>query len=104
MSSSGTTTDEGVSCRSFVQWGKYPFTTDDSHYRYKGCFERIFIWSPSVFLDDTWSPVREYIEKELHPDKDEKYMFDSYDPDDLERILETQRKIIEYMKSKKMKK
>ena len=26
---------------------------------YKGCFERVFIWSPSINFDDNWKPVKE---------------------------------------------
>ena len=27
---------------------------------YKGCFDRIYIFSPSVDVDKTWVPVKEY--------------------------------------------
>ena len=30
---------------------------------YKGCFSRIYIFSPSIDVDSTWLPVKEYIEK-----------------------------------------
>ena len=30
---------------------------------YKGCFSRIFIFSPSINVDATWLPVKEHIEK-----------------------------------------
>ena len=26
---------------------------------YKGCFSRIYIWSPSIEVDNTWRPVKE---------------------------------------------
>lgn len=32
---------------------------------YRGCFERIFIFSPSIDLDQTWIPVKKYIEEDL---------------------------------------
>ena len=28
---------------------------------YKGCFSRIYIWSPSIDVDNTWKPVKSYI-------------------------------------------
>ena len=31
---------------------------------YKGCFNRIYIFSPSVDIDHTWQPVKDYIEKD----------------------------------------
>ena len=27
---------------------------------YRGCFERIYVFSPSIDIDKTWSPVRKY--------------------------------------------
>jgi predicted AAA+ superfamily ATPase len=32
---------------------------------YRGCFSRIYIWSPSIDVDATWIPVKSYIEKEM---------------------------------------
>jgi hypothetical protein len=71
---------------------------------YRGCFERIFIFSPSINLDHSWYPVKKYIEREMKIDtKKEKTYFDEYEPEDLENIISTQRKVIEYMKNKKYK-
>ena len=30
---------------------------------YRDCFSRIYIFSPSINVDYTWKPVKEYIEK-----------------------------------------
>ena len=30
---------------------------------YRGCFERIYIWSSSIHVDSVWLPVKEYLEK-----------------------------------------
>jgi ABC-type transporter Mla maintaining outer membrane lipid asymmetry ATPase subunit MlaF len=30
---------------------------------YRGCFSRIYIFSPSIDVDSTWLPVKKYIEK-----------------------------------------
>ena len=58
---------------------------------YKGCFDRIFIFSPSIDVDKTWIPVKEYIEKSQKVDlKKEKLFFDSYDAEALENIVSTQ--------------
>ena len=32
---------------------------------YRGCFSRIYIFSPSIDVDYTWNPVKEYIEKAM---------------------------------------
>ena len=48
---------------------------------YRGCFSRIYIFSPSVHLDHVWDPAKEYIEQKLHVDPSkEPYAFDRYDP------------------------
>ena len=68
---------------------------------YDGCFDKIYIFSPSVNLDHTWLPVKEYIKEKLKikdEDKDDPLYFDEYDPDALLKIIETQTKITNYMK------
>ena len=72
---------------------------------YKDCFTRIYIFSPSIDVDYTWQPVKDYLKHELKQDeRKEKYLFDSYQPAELVKIIQTQHKIIEFMKHNKMKK
>ena len=73
---------------------------------YKNCFERIYVFSPSIHVDATWEPVREFIDEEMdvHENEDEKFFFDHYDPDALENIIATQNKVIKHMKAKNKKK
>ena len=33
--------------------------------QYRGVFERIYIFSPSIDIDDGWIPVKKYIEQDL---------------------------------------
>ena len=68
---------------------------------YRGAFERIFIWSPSVNLDSIWLPVKKHIK--VDNDK-EPCLWDEFNVEDLERVIETQNKIIEYQKKQGMKK
>ena len=70
---------------------------------YRNCFSRIYIFSPSIEIDSIWDEVKTYIKKELKPSKDEKYLFDHYDPKDLEHIIDQQYKITEYLKKQKKK-
>lgn len=71
---------------------------------YRDCFSRIYIFSPSIDVDQTWEPVKEYLAQNLKQDeKKEKYLFDSYQPTELERIIETQYKVVDFMKHNKMK-
>ena len=72
---------------------------------YRGAFERIFIWSPSVNLDSICLPVKKYIKEGLKVDTDkESCWWDEFNVEDLERVLETQNKITEYLKKQGMKK
>ena len=47
---------------------------------YRDCFARIYIWSPSAFVDQSWEPVKKYIEKYLKINSDkEKYILMNID-------------------------
>ena len=70
---------------------------------YRNCFERIYIFSPSINVDMTWQPVKEYIEDKNLSNGEEIY-FDHYDSEALEEIINNQKQIIEYLKRKKHKK
>jgi hypothetical protein len=73
---------------------------------YRDTFERIYIFSPSISVDYAWAPVKKYIEEQMkvyHNEKDPIY-FDSYEPDKLQRIIDQQHKIIEYLKRNNKKK
>ena len=71
---------------------------------YKKCFNRVYIFSPSIRVDTTWGPVKSFIAENDLCGEDETCLFDHYNPEDLNNIIETQRKIIELMKSQKRKK
>ena len=72
---------------------------------YRNSFVRIFIFSSSVHNDPTLTEVKKYIRDELQVDDEkEQIYFDNYIPSDLENVIERQKKIINYMKSKKIKK
>ena len=62
---------------------------------YKGCFPRV-IWSPSIEVDQTWRPVKDYIRDHIKPNGREKCYFDSYDPSEFEQLINTQQKVINY--------
>jgi hypothetical protein len=67
---------------------------------YKDCFNRIYIFSPSINVDYTWQPVKRYLEEELklfENDK-EKFYYAKFDVEALNKIIDTQHKIIQYLK------
>ena len=60
---------------------------------YKGCFERVYIFSPSINVDVTWLPVKKYLEETINLKDDEPPLYyDSYDSENLEKIIDTQKK------------
>ena len=69
---------------------------------YDKCFERVYIFSPSINVDATWSPVKEYIENKMdaHETDEDNFYFDYYDKDSLEQIIATQNKIVLEQKRK----
>ena len=72
---------------------------------YRGCFERIYIVSPTAHIDEAYREVIKYIEDELEVNKEnEPFLFDEYDAPSLQKIIDTQHKVIDYQKKKNMKK
>ena len=67
---------------------------------YRNCFSRIYIMSPSIHVDYNWLAVKQYISKDmkLQETDDDKFYFDTYEPEELEKIIHIQHKITDYMK------
>ena len=67
---------------------------------YRGCFERIYIVSPTAHIDEAYREVIKYIEKDLEVEnKKEQSLFEEIDAPSLEKIKDTQHKVIEYQKN-----
>jgi len=65
----------------------------------KGILLQNLIWSSSIDIDQTWRPVKQYIEKEMKVNiEKEKCFFNEYHPEDLEKIITQQHKIADYQK------
>ena len=48
---------------------------------YRGSFERIYIFSPSIHVDDTWRAVKKYITDVMKVDTEkEQVYYEEYDP------------------------
>ena len=72
---------------------------------YRNKYERVYIWSPSINVNTIWLPVKRYVKDVMKIDTDkEPCFFEEFKSEDLERIIDTQHKIIEYQKKHKMKK
>ena len=47
--------------------GKTVLLTNMSLDIYKSCFSRIYIWIPSIEVDNAWEPVKDYIRDNIKP-------------------------------------
>ena len=60
-------------------------------------FERIYIFSPSIEIDDSWKPVKDFIERRMgvNTEREQVYLvyFDKWDEAALRGIIEQQKKI-----------
>ena len=70
---------------------------------YRGAWARLYVFSPSVDIDMTWKPVKEYSEQVLgvNPDK-ERCFYSEWDPGALQAIVDQQAKITQLAKTHKM--
>jgi hypothetical protein len=71
---------------------------------YRGCFERIYLYSPSASLDRGWDALRKYVAEEQGIDQSkEKTFFDEFDAEALQGQVDTQMKVAELAKARGMK-
>jgi hypothetical protein len=68
---------------------------------YRGCFERIFIFSPSVDIDSVWDAVKKYVREEMGVPDSENCFFHEFDHAAINKIVEDQHKLTIAMKEKK---
>ena len=69
---------------------------------YKHAFQRVYVFSPSVFIDSAWKPVFKYVEKTLGVDgEQEQWAFDEWDDEKLKEIVSTQAEVIKEQKRQK---
>ena len=60
---------------------------------YPKCWERIYVWSPTVHLDDHWNAVKKYARDVLGTPEDEKCFFDTFEEKALAAVIEKHRRI-----------
>ena len=78
--------------------------TDLFTHRGRSVFSRIYIWSPSVLVDSAWEPVIKLCKEMGQDEEKEPFMFQTYDPNDLERVISVQKEVVARCKQMKMKK
>jgi hypothetical protein len=68
---------------------------------YRGCFVRIYLFSPTALLDKSWEPLKKYVEGEMGVDPDkEKWMFEEFDTKALQEQVDLQMKVAELAKTR----
>jgi hypothetical protein len=65
---------------------------------YRNCFERVYIFSPSIDVDSAWEPVKKYLVEDRKMGTGDKLFFDVYDPEALQKIIDDQRQVVEHQK------
>ena len=69
---------------------------------YKHAFQRVYVFSPSIFIDSSWKPVFKYVEKTLGVDSErEQWAFDEWDDEKLTEIVSTQAAVVKEQKRQK---
>ena len=66
---------------------------------YRGCFRRVYVFSPTALLDDAWQPVKDFCEEALQ--QEEPCLYDSYDEATLQKIIGKHHKITAMVKAQK---
>ena len=69
---------------------------------YKGCFERVYIFSPSITLDDSWLSTKKYLDNTINLSENEPSLYQpNFDEKIVEEIMTTQKKVIDHIKQNK---
>ena len=64
----------------------------------KSCFNRIYIASPSLWIDSVWVPVAEMIRDELGVEDPDEWGRDHWDPEWLASIIQQQQEVVKHLK------
>ena len=69
---------------------------------YRGSFERVYIFSPSIHADPAFYEVKKYQREVMKVDdtKEDLY-FEGFNPADLQKILDKQTRVVEFQKKNK---
>lgn len=72
---------------------------------YRGCWERVYIFSPTVHVDSAWGPVKDYATHTLKvpPDQQDELFFDEFQESKLQAIVDRHAKITQLAKRRGMK-
>ena len=64
----------------------------------KSIFQRTYIFSPTINSDHTWEVVKKMLRKKQKIPEEEELFFETFDVDAINKIIDTQKRVIEYEK------
>ena len=72
---------------------------------YKHCYSRVYVFSPSCApgIDPAWDAWRKHVKIHMRVPDDEQTMWDSWEPETLEKLIERHKKVNAHLKHKKQK-
>ena len=66
---------------------------------YRDCFERVYIFSPSIEIDDNWKNTKKYLDDAIKISDDEPSLYQpEFNEEVVSEIMDTQKTIIEHIK------
>jgi len=73
---------------------------------YKDCYSRVYVFSPSCApgIDPAWDAWRKHVKVHMRVPDDEHTMWDTWEPEALERLIERHKKVNAHLKHKNTKK
>ena len=71
---------------------------------FRGCFSKIYYFSPSSTVDPALIPLKKYCEEVLGQGEDDPCVYDTWDAEVIEEILDRQTKVVAYQRKNKHKK
>ena len=66
----------------------------------KGAYERLYWFSPSCDVDHQMVHIKRFVEEELHTPITEKWCFAEWNPEEMWKIMDKQKDIVEDIKKK----
>ena len=72
---------------------------------YKHCYSRVYVFSPSCApgVDPAWDAWRKHVKVHMRVPDDEQTMWDSWEPETLEKLIERHKKVNAHLKHKNTK-
>ena len=69
---------------------------------YRDCFERIYIISPSISVDDSWKSTTKYLNNSITVGENEPSLYqETFDEATVNSIMDTQKKLTDHIKKNK---